>query len=121
MSELQDRSAYTAGLRALADLIDVHPQVPAAADAFAPFLFVFGDAAPVVEAFTAAAGRPVAADLDDEGTRLTLSWRLAALPVRVNLPAEEVCTRRGMRQVTEWALPAHLDPAPVRQEGEVKS
>jgi hypothetical protein len=102
--EIERRSSYTAGLRALADILDAHPELPLPYSGTAAPIAVFAYDREHVATFARLLPGTVEKVYEDDD--LTFGFRLCGqfggVKFEVIAPRAEVCTRvvTGTREVT---------------------
>ncbi len=109
-----DRQAYIDGLRALAAVLEQHPEVPlpyhGAADSYSPLLIGFYGSTAREQLAAAVRAMPCAWTKDVSGKWLNLNGHLAGLHLQMYAARDVVCTRRvtGVedREVEEEVTPA---------------
>jgi hypothetical protein len=118
MNDSDTRAAYTAGLRALADVLDEHPELPLPYDGTTSPVCVFAYDREHVATFAKVLPGPVEKVYEDDDQ--TFGFRLRGLfggvKFEVIAPRAEVCTRivKGTREVTrEVPDPAALAAVPT--------
>jgi hypothetical protein len=102
---MTDRTAYTAGLRALADLLDQHPEVPLPYDGTStPITIMHLGTNPATRDAFAATVRafPGHRSKDADGTYFDVTVDVHGLKVKVTTYRDAVCERvvTGTREVT---------------------
>lgn len=112
MTAAEERAAYVAGLRQLADILDAHPEVPLPYDGDSDeitFHFLSGED-PRAEMAAAARALPCTWRKDASDDYFDLFGALAGLKVRLVAFRAQVCTRRVTgteeREVEEIVTPA---------------
>lgn len=116
-TETAKRSAYTAGLRAIADLLDTHPELPLPYDGTTTAITVFAYDREHVATFARLLPGPVEKVYEDDPTfGFRLNAHVGAVRFQVVAPRAEVCTRvvKGTREITrEVPDPAALAAVPM--------
>lgn len=122
----QARDAYTAGLRALADLLDQHPQIPTpdtgggGVSGGPLYIFGSGGTPEVAENLLKLLGRPAVTEMAE--TRLWLTWRIEGVALKIAAGTADLCERvvtgtvrvgAEVREVVELSVPDRFLPAPA--------
>lgn len=127
---MTDRAAYIRGLHRLADLFAEHDEITLPYGRGDTDIMIYAHEDPLAQAraLIAAMQPPPTVEIDHSNiVWLTISGRLAGLRVTMRTPADQVCERQitgvhrasdgSLHEVTEWAIPAELQPGPSVRGG----